>query len=60
MFQTFLVQPIYNVFVFLVGLVPHGDVGLAIIAMTILMRLVALPGVYGFNQDANGYAGYAR
>ena len=43
MFETYLVQPIYNVFVALVGVVPHGDAGLAIIALTIIMRLVLYP-----------------
>lgn len=43
MFTTFLVQPIYNLFVFLLGLMPHGDAGLAIIAMTLLMRAVLYP-----------------
>lgn len=43
MFQTFLVQPIYNAFVYLIGVVPGGDVGLAIIAMTIVMRVVFYP-----------------
>jgi YidC/Oxa1 family membrane protein insertase len=43
MFETFLVQPIYNVFVALVGAVPHGDAGLAIIALTCLMRLILYP-----------------
>ncbi len=43
MFQTFLVQPIYNAFVALVGVLPHGDAGLAIIALTVIMRLVLYP-----------------
>ena len=43
MFQTFLVQPIYNAFVFLVGYMPHGDAGLAIIAMTLIMRAALYP-----------------
>jgi len=43
MFQTFLVQPIYNCFIFLLGVMPHGDVGLAIIALTLLVRLVFYP-----------------
>lgn len=43
MFETFLVQPIYNLFVGLLGVVPHGDMGLAIIALTFLMRLVLYP-----------------
>ena len=43
MFQTFLVQPIYNAFVYLVGHMPFGDVGFAIIAITIIMRVVLYP-----------------
>lgn len=43
MFQTFLINPIYNGFIYLVGIVPNGDVGLAIIAMTIVIRLVFYP-----------------
>ena len=43
MFETFLVQPIYNLFIALVGIMPQGDAGLAIVALTILMRLVLYP-----------------
>jgi YidC/Oxa1 family membrane protein insertase len=43
MFQTLFVQPIYNIFVALVDVVPGGDTGLAIIALTILMRIVLYP-----------------
>ena len=43
MFTTFLVQPIYNGFIFLVGVMPHGDVGLAIIALTVIIRIVFYP-----------------
>jgi YidC/Oxa1 family membrane protein insertase len=43
MFQAFLVQPIYNAFVALVGVMPHGDAGLAIIALTLVMRVVLYP-----------------
>jgi YidC/Oxa1 family membrane protein insertase len=43
MFQTILVQPIYNVFVLLVGYMPLGDAGLAIIAITLLMRALLYP-----------------
>lgn len=43
MFTTYFIQPIYNAFVFLIGVVPHGDVGLAIIALTIFMRIVLYP-----------------
>ena len=43
MFTTLVVNPIYNAFVFLIGIVPGGDVGLAIIAMTIAIRIVLYP-----------------
>ncbi len=43
MFQTFLIQPIYNAFIFLVGYMPHGDAGLAIIATVLIMRAVLYP-----------------
>jgi YidC/Oxa1 family membrane protein insertase len=43
MFTTILVQPIYNLFVFLLGIVPQGDAVLAIVAMTLLMRAVLYP-----------------
>ena len=43
MFQTILVQPIYNVFIFILGHTPSGDVGLAIIALTLLVRVVFYP-----------------
>ncbi len=43
MFTTFLVQPIYNLFVFLLGLMPQGDAVFAIVAMTLIMRAVLYP-----------------
>ncbi len=43
MFTTILVQPIYNLFIAILGAVPGGDVGFAIIALTLLMRLVLYP-----------------
>ncbi|MEJ0053720.1 MAG: YidC/Oxa1 family membrane protein insertase [bacterium] len=43
LFHTFFYDPIYNLLVFLVSVVPHGDVGLAVIGVTILVRLVLLP-----------------
>lgn len=43
MFETYLVQPIYNLFIALLSVMPQGDTGLAIIALTILMRLVLYP-----------------
>ncbi len=43
MFTTYLVQPIYNIFIYLIGLMPQGDVGFAIIALTLLVRIVFYP-----------------
>lgn len=43
MFTTFLVQPIYNLFVFLLGLMPQGDAVLAIVALTLIMRAILYP-----------------
>ncbi|MEI6864011.1 MAG: YidC/Oxa1 family membrane protein insertase [Candidatus Adlerbacteria bacterium] len=43
MFNTFLINPIYNAFIYLIGIMPQGDVGLAIIAMTLLIRIVFYP-----------------
>lgn len=43
MFQTILVQPIYNVFIFLIGIMPSGDVGFAIITLTLMVRAIFYP-----------------
>ncbi len=43
MFDTYLVQPLYNGFIFLTGIMPGADAGLAIIAITVLIRLVLYP-----------------
>lgn len=43
MFTTYFIQPLYNVFVFLIGIVPHGDVGVAIILLTVLIRIILYP-----------------
>lgn len=42
-FHTAFYNPIYNVLVALVALVPSSDVGIAIIILTIIIRLVLLP-----------------
>ena len=42
-FDTILIDPLYNAFIFLIGVVPAGDVGLAIIVMTIAVRAVFYP-----------------
>jgi len=43
MFQTFFYQPILNLLVFLYNIVPGNDLGLAIIALTIIIKLILLP-----------------
>jgi len=43
MFETILIQPIYNVFIFLIGIMPGGNVGLAIVALTLLIRALFYP-----------------
>src|SRR3989344_8300829 len=43
MFETFLIKPLYNAFIFLIGVMPYGDVGFAIIVMTIIIRVVFYP-----------------
>ncbi len=43
LFHTVLYQPIFNVFVFLYNVIPGHDVGLVILAITILVRLVLYP-----------------
>lgn len=42
-FHTFLYVPLYNLLVYLVDVVPGGDIGLAIIAATLIVRLILLP-----------------
>lgn len=43
MFQLLLTQPLYNGFIYLIGIVPHGDVGFAIIALTFVIRFLFYP-----------------
>ena len=42
-FHTIVYDPLYNALVFLISTVPYGDVGLAVIAITLLVRLVLYP-----------------
>ncbi len=42
-FHIFLYNPIYNILVFLVHIIPGGDVGLAVVVITILIRIIMLP-----------------
>lgn len=43
MFETLLIKPLYNAFIFLIGVMPAGDVGFAIIVMTLIIRAVFYP-----------------
>lgn len=42
-FHTFLYEPIYNLLVFFLNIVPGGDIGLAVIVVTITIRLLIMP-----------------
>lgn len=42
-FHTFFYDPIYNALVALVSFIPGGDVGVAVILVTIVIRLILLP-----------------
>lgn len=42
-FTTILYQPIFNIFVFLYNVIPGHDVGVVILAITILVRLALYP-----------------
>jgi YidC/Oxa1 family membrane protein insertase len=41
--NLFIYQPLHNALVFLIGIMPSGDVGLAIILLTIVVKLILFP-----------------
>ena len=41
--HTFFLDPVYNTLVFFIDVIPGGDVGLAIICTTILVKFILLP-----------------
>jgi YidC/Oxa1 family membrane protein insertase len=43
LFHTYLSLPIYNLLVYLIGIVPGGDVGLAVILVTLIVKAVVMP-----------------
>lgn len=43
LFNTALYNPIYNLLVFLIDVIPGGDVGLAVVFLTIIVKLVLFP-----------------
>ena len=42
-FHAIIYDPLYNGLVFLVGVVPLYDMGLAVIALTIIVRIILFP-----------------
>lgn len=56
-FTTVLIEPIYNAFIALIAYVPGHDAGLAIIALTILIRIIFLP---AFSQALKTQHGMRR
>jgi len=42
-FHAGFYNPIYNLLVFLVSALPHGDVGLAVVLITIVIKVILLP-----------------
>lgn len=43
MFDTFIVEPIFNLLIFIYSIIPGGDFGVALIAFTILIRMALFP-----------------
>ncbi|MEZ4210777.1 MAG: YidC/Oxa1 family membrane protein insertase [Candidatus Paceibacterota bacterium] len=43
MFTTIFYEPIYNALVFLVNSIPGGDIGLAVILLTLIIKFILLP-----------------
>lgn len=43
LFHTYLIEPIYNLLIYLVGVIPGGDVGIAVIAVTLAIKILILP-----------------
>jgi YidC/Oxa1 family membrane protein insertase len=42
-FTTYFIGPLYNLFIYLIGIMPGGNVGFAVIVMTLLVRLIFYP-----------------
>jgi YidC/Oxa1 family membrane protein insertase len=43
LFNTFLYVPIYNLLIFFVDVVPYGDVGIAVIIVTVIIKVLLWP-----------------
>ncbi len=46
LFHTYIYLPLYNALIYLIHTVPFADVGLAVIALTILVKILLLPLAY--------------
>ncbi|MEK7178856.1 MAG: YidC/Oxa1 family membrane protein insertase [Patescibacteria group bacterium] len=42
-FNTFIYEPLYNGLVFLISVVPFGDIGLAVILLTLIVKFILFP-----------------
>ncbi len=42
-FQNFLVEPLYNALVFLLNIIPFADLGVAVIILTVVVRVILFP-----------------
>jgi YidC/Oxa1 family membrane protein insertase len=42
-FSTIIYEPLYNALVFLISIMPGGNVGLAIIVLTLLVKILLFP-----------------
>tara|TARA_B100000745_G_scaffold300609_2_gene255976 strand:+ start:8347 stop:9084 length:738 start_codon:yes stop_codon:yes gene_type:complete len=42
-FNTFVYNPLYNGLVFLIDIVPYADMGLAVVVLTILVKIILFP-----------------
>lgn len=43
LFHTLVSEPLYNALIALIGVIPGGDVGIAIIGLTIIVKLILFP-----------------
>jgi len=43
LFYTILFEPLYNGLIFLISIVPYADVGIAVILLTVIVKIILLP-----------------
>jgi YidC/Oxa1 family membrane protein insertase len=43
LFHSLIYKPLYNLLIFIIGVVPYADVGIAVILLTILVKLALFP-----------------